>query len=244
MKRKLTSVLFVLLTVVSYAQDAPEMFAIFESQVKPSATAVYRDAVKKFVATCKQQNMSFSWSAGSLDDNTYLYIVPIKGFADLDKNMFADLEAKIGKDVLGGLWQGMDKCVDSQSSSIAVFMPGMSYLNPPPGEYFRSVLYWTPEPDKAAEAEKLIAEWNNLFKSKKAPGGVHTYKTIFGGEPGYVFVSWGKNKLDLATKDQKNNELFGEEAGKLWAKTMLITQKYYTRDGWVETELSYAPAPK
>ena len=106
------------------------MFAVYESHVKPAAAGVYRDAVKKFVATSKEQKMTFSWVAGSLDDNTYVYIIPIKGFADLDKNMFADLEAKIGKDVMAGLWQSLDKCVEYQSSSVAVYLPALSYLAP------------------------------------------------------------------------------------------------------------------
>src|SRR6185436_17115424 len=98
MNKLFTSVLLVLLiTVQSYAQEAPSMFVVYESHIKPTSNAAYVDAVKKLVRSCKQQKMTFSWTAGSLDDNSYVYIVPIKGFADLDKNMFADLRSKLGK---------------------------------------------------------------------------------------------------------------------------------------------------
>lgn len=244
MKKKLTSILlFLLVAGSSVAQDAPTMFAVYEIHVKPTMNATYQEAAKKFKATCQQQKMTFTWYAGVLDDNAYIYLVPMKNFADLDKNMFADLEARIGKEALASQWQAMDKCVEYQTSSATLFLPGSSYLSPGPDDYFRNVLHWIPEVGKEAEAEKLIAEWVKLYTSKKATNGVQTYRNIFGGEGGYVFVSWGKNAADYASKDQKTNELFGDEASKLWAKTLLITRKYYTVTGWISTELSYSPSP-
>ncbi len=244
MKKKITSFLLLLLVAgSSIAQDAPSMFAVYESHVRPSMDATYRDAVKKLKATCQQQKMTFTWFAGILDDNAYIYLVPMKNFADLDKNMFVDLEAKIGKEALASQWQAMDKCVEHQTSSVTLFLPGSSYLSPGPDDYFRSVLYWFPEVGKEAEAEKLIAEWIKLHNSKKSPNGVQSYRNLLGGEGGYVFVSWGKNAADHSAKDQKANELLGEEGAKLWAKTLLITRKYYTRTGWLSTELSYSPSP-
>lgn len=244
MKTKITSLLLLLVSVgSSVAQNAPSMFAVYEVQVKPSMDAPYREAVKKLKSTCQQNKMTFSWYAGALDDNSYIYLTPIKNFADLDRNMFADLEAKIGKEVHASLWQAIDKGVEHQTSSVTLFLPGSSYLSPGPDDNFRSVLYWIPEPGKDAEAEKLIAEWVKLHTSKNAPIGVQTYKNIFGGEGGYVFVSWGKNPADHAAKTQKTNELFGEEGAKLWAKTLLLTRKYYTRTGWLVNDLSYSPAP-
>ena len=104
MKKKLTSILlFLLISWSSVAQDAPSMFAVYESHVRPSMDAAYHDAVKKFKAACQQHKMTFSWIAGELNDNSYIYLVPMKSFADLDKNMFADLETKIGKEALAGL---------------------------------------------------------------------------------------------------------------------------------------------
>lgn len=242
MKQKLTTVwLLLLIAASSLAQDAPSMFAVYESQVKPSMDAVYRDAVKKFVAACKEQKMTFSWFAGELDDNSFIYMVPIKNFADLDKNMFTPLEAKIGKVAMASHGQAIDRCVENQTSSVVLFLPGLSYLSPTADDYYRDVFYWVPEAGKAEEAEKLITEWIALNKSKQTPLGIHTYRNIFGGETGYVFVSWGRNRADVGMKLQKRNELLGEELPKLWARTLLITKKYYTRTGWVAPALSYSP---
>jgi hypothetical protein len=63
-------------------------------------------------------------------------------------------------------------------------------------------------------------------------------KLFFGGERGYIIVSWGKNIADHAAKIQKRNELFRAELPRLWAaRTLLITRKYCTRVGWVDLVL-------
>jgi hypothetical protein len=118
----------------------------------------------------------------------------------------------------------------------------MSYLAPAADEYFRNLFFWFPVVGKEAEADKLCAEWLKLYADKKSPLGVHTYKILFGGDRGYVFMGWGKNQADYEAKRQKANEMFGEELSKLWAKTLLITRKSYTRAGWYRTDLSYIPA--
>jgi len=232
-----------LLSMPSYAQDAPTMFAVYEAQVKPSSTTAYRDAVKKFVATCKQQKMSFSWVTGSLDDNSYVYIVPIKGFADLDKNMFDDLQKKIGTDAMAGLFKSLDVCTETQTSTVELLMPKLSYLQPGPDDNFRNVFYWVPQVGKMAEAEALLAEWVKASSSKNCPAGFQIFRTVFGGQPRFISVSWGKNQADLAQKLQKNHELMGDEGAKLWEKVLSITKSYYTKVGWIENELGYAPAP-
>ncbi len=237
MKKIIVFLFSLAMTVSLLAQD--QMFAVYRHQVKPSMDQAYREAVKKLKTACQQNKLNISWISGAYDDNSYNHLVPIKSFADMDKNMFGDLETKIGKETVANLFREMDKCLESQTSFIAMRVAGLSYLNAPEDELFRSVLYWYPEPGKEAEAEKIVGEWLNLHKSKNAPGGIITYKIVFGNEPGYAFVGWGKNRLDWATKSQKNDELFKDEASKLWAKTMLITKKYYTVAGWRANDLAY-----
>jgi hypothetical protein len=167
--------------------------------------------------------------------------VPLKAFADLDKNPFAALETKLGKEAHAGLWAEIDKCALSHDSRVVLRMDNLSYLAPPAGEDFRDILYWAPEAGREAEAEPLIAEWVKLFNAKKGPNGIVTYRVIFGGDTGYAFVSWGKNPVDVATKAQKSNELHGEEGNKLWTKTLSMTKTRYSKRGWIVSDLSYAP---
>jgi hypothetical protein len=122
-------------------------------------------------------------------------------------------------------------------------LPEFSYLGPPPAEEtYRDVTYWWPLPEKGAEAEKIMGEWKKLYESKKSQVGYMIYKVVYGREPGYAIVSWGKNRMDTATKETKNNELLGEEAGKLWLRTQAISKRYENKRAWILTDMSYTPA--
>ena len=245
MKKKIAFLFAMLLcAAITFAQaPAAQMFAVFHDEVNPAMNGTYRDALKKLRAACDQTKSPFYWTSVSFDDNSYSHLIPIKSLADLEKNMMSDLEQKLGKDALKGIFAEFDKCVVKSTSYAITSVPSMSYLSPAAGESFRDVLFWYPIPGKDEEAEKIIQEWLKLYQSKNAPSGVLTYKAVFGGEPGYAFVSWGKNPLDLATKDQKNNELFGEAAGKLWERTLAITHHYKNIRGWLMPDHSNMPAP-
>ena len=243
MKKLISSFWFILCFsgfLLAQQPAAPIKYAIYEDVVKPSMDATYKEALKKLKSACEQHKAGLSWSSAAFDDGSYSHLVPIKGLADLDKNMMADLESKMGKESLGAIFAELDKCVESQSSFAVSMLPNMSYMTPPAGENYRDLLFWQVLPGKEAEGEKIIMEWKKLHEDKKAPNGFVTYKVLFGREPGYAFVSWGKNEVDLATKAQKTNELFGEEGGKLWAKTMAMTKKYYSKRAWVLPDFSHA----
>ncbi len=211
MKKLISSFCFLLVfSGLMFAQQsaAPGKFAIYEDIVRPSMDAQYKEALKKLKSACDLHKADFSWTSVVYDDNTYAHLIPIKGFADLDRNMLAGLETKMGKEAVAGIFTELEKCVESSSSFVATVLPDLSYLSPQTGENYRDILFWEVLPGKEAEGEKLIKEWSTLCKSKNAPNGFVTYKVLFGREPGYAFVSWGKTPLDLATKSQKNNELW------------------------------------
>jgi hypothetical protein len=244
MKKKITSLFILLLCAgMCFGQTPGQMFAVFHDQVKPSMNSAYRDALKKLKLTCEQQKSPFYWTTVAFDDNSYSHMIPVKGYADMDKNLMADLETKIGKEGLGGIFADFDKCVESATSYMITSVPSMSYLGPAPaGENFRDILFWYPMPGKDVEAEKIIQEWLKLYQSKNSPAGVLTFKSVFGTEPGYAFVSWAKDPIDMETKFKKHNELVGVEAGKLWEKTLAITRKYNHIRAWVASDLSNMPA--
>jgi hypothetical protein len=93
------------------------------------------------------------------------------------------------------------------------------------------------------EAETLLAEWVKALSRKNCPAGFHIYRTVFGGQPRFISISWGKNQADLAQKLQKNHELLGDEGAVLWEKVLSITNSYYTKVGWLDNELGYSPSP-
>jgi len=235
-----TSCCILFFAAYSVAQEAPDRFAIFEDNVKPSMDVQYKEALKKLKNACEENKInSFSWVSVMFEDNSYHHLVPIKGMGDLDKNMMADLESKMGKEALSSIFNELNQCVDRQTSSVVSFHKDMSYLEPAEGENFRDLLFWYVLPGKEMEAEKIIMEWKGLYESKKAPNGYAVYKVDLGNEPGYVIVSWGKDEADHAVKMMKTHEMFGEEGNQLWSKTMLITKRYDSRRAWVLPEYSY-----
>ncbi len=224
------------------AQDAPSMFAVYQDNVMPSKDAQFNDGVKKLKAAVEQNKIDFKWTTYGFDDGSYAHVVPISNFAQLDKNPFAPLETKIGKEALAGLWSTIDQCIESQSTSIIVRMPEYSYLSSTAEDAFRDITYWYVLPDKEAEAGKLFAEWKQLHETKKDGQGYSVYKGVFGNERGgYLIISWGKTILDWATKRQKSNEILGDDATKLWTKTMAISRKYYSKKAWLQKDLTNNP---
>jgi hypothetical protein len=241
MKTLLTA-LIVLFTGYLFAQDAPTRFVVHEDIVKPSKDALYKECMKKLKSASQQYKSPFGWVSVVHDDNSYIHLAPMKSFADLDKNPFAELESKMGKDDLSKLWADFDQCIESHRDFVVEYVPQLSYLSAPEGENYRDVLFWYPIPGNDKAAEQIFKEWKALYESKKSPDGYAVYKLAFGQEPGYAVVSWGKDEVDAATKTQKSRELLGEEAGKMWEKTQAITKKYYSKRGWILPDFSYSLA--
>jgi len=242
MKKSFAFLLMILLISASLvsAQTASTNLMVHEDIVKPSMDVKYREALKKLKAACELHKLSFSWNTIGLYDNSYRHFAPLKSFADLDKNPFADLEAKMGKEAFGKLMADFDECLESHSDFVLAQLTELSYLSPPVGENYRDITYWYALPGKEAEAESILGEWKKLYESKKATNGYTVNKVIFGREAYYAIASWGKNAVDAATKAQKTQELLGEEGGKLWMRTQAISKKFYGKRAEVLPEFSYS----
>jgi hypothetical protein len=226
----------------AFSQQKAQRFAVYEDQVKPSMNGKYWECMKKVKANSSQHKLAGGWTSVGFDDNSFIHLVPIANFAELDKNMFADLETKMGKEAHHAMWAEFDQCIEASKSYIITSMPELSYMNAPAGENFRDVMFWQVMPGQEKASEDLLKEWAKLYESKKTPSGFMTYKVLFGSEPGYAIVSWGKDEADAAVDFQKTKDLLGEEAGKMWGKTMAITKKYYSKRGNVLPDASYSLA--
>ncbi|MEK6783220.1 MAG: hypothetical protein AABY93_16080 [Bacteroidota bacterium] len=241
MKKLMLSIVAVLLFLAgtTFAQTAPAKFRVHEHVVKPSMNSKFRDAVKKLKAACEQYKLNLSWTTVGYDDNSYIHALPLQNYADLDKNPFADLETKMGQEALGKIWGEMAECLESERDYVITSLPQFAYLTRGAEENHREVTFWYILPGKDGEAENVLAEWKKLNESKKVPGGYEVYKAIFGIESRYAIVHFAKDAVDLATKNQKTNELnAGEEANALWTKTMAISKRYFNKRGNVQPDLS------
>jgi hypothetical protein len=237
-----TSCCILLIAAYAVAQDAPVRFMVLEDNVKPSMNAQYKEGLRKLKAACEENKIStMSWRTVWHDDYTYRHLIPIKGMADLDQDMTADLQAKMGKEAMGAIFTDLSRCVERQSSFVVSHLRDLSYMEPAPEENYRDVMFWQVLPDKEMEAQQIAMEWKKMHDSKKAVGGYAAYKIDFGEEPSYIFVWWAKDDIDLATRSAKNRELFGAEGDSLWEKTLLITKKINSTRGWIMPEFSYKP---
>jgi hypothetical protein len=240
MKKSITLLAALALAIsTTLAQTSTNTFSIREEIIKPPMTARFMEAMKKFKAACEESKVTFTWTTLLFDDNTIMFVAPINSMAELDKNPFAPLETKFGKEGAGKIWAEFDGCIESYTDYVVTRLPEYSYLSPPAGENARDILYWYVEPGKEREAQVLMAEWKKLYETKKSPSGFTVYRTMMGKEFGYAIVSWGKGPADIAMKVEKNHELFGQEAGALWAKTQAITRKYFSKRAVVMPEYSY-----
>jgi hypothetical protein len=236
-------ILFCAVIVQGLAQDnTPRHFAAYEHRVKPSMTGKYWECMKKVKSNSAQHKIATAWTSFEFNDNTYIHFMPIKNFAELDKNAFEELSTKMGKDQHNTMWTDFDPCLESTSSFVVSFYPELSYMRAGGEENYRDVLFWTVLPGKEIEADALLKEWAKVYEAKKVPSGFETYKVTFGGEPAYAIVAWAKDDVDMATKMKKTRELMGEDMGRMWNKTMAITKKYYSKRGSRLPDVSYAPA--
>ena len=77
MKKLLTFLVALLLSCRLIAQDAPQMFTVRESVVRPSKDGAYREAMKKLRHAAEQHKLMVAWNFFALQDNSYIFTRPI-----------------------------------------------------------------------------------------------------------------------------------------------------------------------
>lgn len=228
-----------IISLPATAQQPVQFFSIRE-QVKPSMNSQYVNWLKTLRETYQKNQVSLQYNTFIQDDNTYYFFIPMQPFdlTGIYKNA-SDISEKVGRDAIEKLFSEKGKYIESRQEFITALIPEYTYLAPAQGDNFRQMMFWFPLDGMEAEVEKIAKEWVQLHQLKKAPNGYQTFKTVFGDEPGYVIVTWGKDPVDRHTKAQKNNELFADSGVQLWARTMAITKKIYFKTAWFRPDLSY-----
>jgi hypothetical protein len=229
---------------IASAQEPIQFFG-HQEDVKPSMNAEYLAWLKKIRSEYEKTQVDISYSVLAVDDNAYYFFSPMASPYDLNGifSSFQDAENKIGKEAIEKLYVEKGAYINTSREFITQLIPQYTYLSPGEGENFRHMMFWFPIPGKEDEAHQIAREWIELHKSRKASNGYQTFQTVFGDEPGWVIVTWGKDEIDLLTKSKETNQLFGEAGSNLWERTMKITQKIYHKKGWFLPDLGYAYKP-
>lgn len=227
-----------LFAVGSIAQE----YILHENIVKPSSSENYITAVKKLRDVCAANKVNTSWSTFVFEDNSYGHILPTKGTASLETNLWTELKLKIGQEAFQKLVDELQASMTSQIPGIIVAMPEHSYLKAADNEYYRMILFLYPLEGKETELENFFLEWKKHYVEKKSPSAYNIYKLQYGEQKERVYLInlSARDAADMEARMAVNRNLMGETLGYLWKKQMSFTKKYYFRRGYFVPDLGYA----
>lgn len=237
------------LAIVCFAfitSHAQQRFMVHVDYVKPSKYEEYMKVAADFKKACDEHQPDTSWIAVSTSDDRFLYVSPMENFAELDKNVFADMAKEMGDD-FGKMFEKFDECYDKHSNYVLVLNEELSYMpsgisQTAEGENYRKffMLYHTPgNHGKLREAIKAVKK---MFEDKGSKEYYRIYHSGFGADEEYYMVAVSsKDAVDAATKSKANDELLGEDARPVWAQLMAATERFEEFTGWMRTDLFYSP---
>lgn len=250
LKLSLIAVIMLMAPYLTQAQEEKNVQAywIHEDRVKPSMTDEYEQVAKDLVAACKKHNVQETrWLTLAQDDNSYIYITPIKNFAELDKNSLATLNEKMGDDKVGELFSRFNPMYDEHGDYIIYLHKDLSYMpggvsQTIEGQNYRTLYYnyVTPEHDK----DFLMAVKNikKAFEKHNSKMHFRVYKTGFGVMGTYYMIAVaGENSLEMAKAGDANWELMKEDFGPLLKELSKHTWKMEEKTGWMRPDLGYIP---
>lgn len=243
-KIKFLLLAFICFSAISvYAQ---QRYLVHVDYVKPYKYEDYIKISKEFNEACNKYQPDASWVTVSTSDDRFLYVSPMENFAELDKNVFADMAEKMGED-FGKMFEKFDECYDKHADYILVLNEELSYMpngisQTQEGENYRKyyVMYHTPSNhDSLKEAIQDVKE---LFVSKGSKEYYRIYHSDFGTDEDYYLVAISsKDPVDAATKSKENDELLGEDAKTVFGNLMKSTERFEEFSGWMRTDLFYSP---
>jgi len=242
-------VLLFFFSISTYGQESKkQLFVIHEDVVIPSMVSQYEKISKNLVSQLKDHSVSeISEMCAMTNDFHYYYITPVDNMAALDDNPWKAVEDKMGKEAFEKLWEGYADCYDVHSTYMLSFSPEDSY-DPQSSKLmdsetlYRRWAYINIDPSKSEEGKKIVKEWKSLYEAKNIPTG---YRTYWGGigteEPLLIVIEWAKDATALAAQRAKVQEMLGEDAKDLRARTLAVIRKYDVKEGTMRPDLSYMP---
>ena len=106
---------------------AQKMYQVHIDYVNPSKLMEYNKVAKEFIEACKKYNPEGSWITATTSDNRYMYVSPMKNFAELDKNTFSDMAKAMGDD-FGKMFRDFNTCYDKHGDYVITLNEDLSYM--------------------------------------------------------------------------------------------------------------------
>jgi len=241
---------FILIFTVRWtiAQEnlATQLLLIHEDNVIVGKASQYAKASTDLVKLLTESNFQdMTYSAFWVEDYTYMYVSPIENMAQLDDIPWAKLSQQVGKDKTEAVFAEFNGTYNTHRDFIAIFHPDLSYKSEQlqeEGYNYREWNYMYYNEIHQDQMMNLAKEWKKLYEDKNVSNGYTIYTNGFGHEgPVLVIHTWATNPVDHAQKNQKRQELLGEEAQKLWERTAALTYRIETKTGWLMSDMSYMP---
>jgi len=254
MKSKISCGLLMVLLVVlcsglaSAQTEKSQMYLVYDCWVKPLADAKLYDALKEMTAFYAKHAFPYSWSVYATGDYHYNYLIPISGYADIDKFFKTDEEimTKAAAEYQALLEKFKDT-YDSYEFQVYTFRPDLS-ITPAKPYYkpeemnFVALDSWSFIPGKEQEAEKLTKEMVALCQKKNVRDSWYCYAGSLGVEqPVYIFAGPDKDEAGFISHNAEMWKLLGKDVTDVYNKMMAICRKREYKRAWYQPELSYSP---
>ncbi len=232
--------------------EKPEMFCIYKEHVKPNLAQQYERSMKDMISEFRAYQIDpakINFKAVSGPEIGYVYVIPIDGFADMDRMKASWMEAIeiLGKDKFAEIVAPAEEATESIEVFHVVRRADLSYepasprLRPEEVEYIHYGFYYA-IPGRDKDLEALAKEFAELYRSKSINTGWTVYQAITGSDlPVYVVAKPARSAADFYANDETVKETLGEKADEIGARIGATVRRIEHKEGTPRPDLSYAP---
>ncbi len=232
-------VLFLFIGVYGQAQenDEPSMFFVIEEFVSPSDLTEFRKVQSENLDIFDKHLANLSFSAWQTDNNSFLWTVPIKSFACIDKIYETKMQNQKVLNEKG--YDGAAEFRDLSKFDISVVMwneelsfnPDMPDNDVDPKFYEWMFFYLKSGHEK--EAAAIMKKYKDFYLNNEVSYQWNTYEVVLGNQiPCWIIGTSDESEIALRQNEKALQEKFGEEFNKLWIEFSQHLDKTKVIKGW------------
>lgn len=242
---KKTILLSIILSFAFIFSQAQKLYQVHVDYVNPSKVQDYEKTAKEFTEACKKYNPKTSWILTRTSDMRYMYVSPMENYAELDKNVFADMAKEMG-DEWGNIFKNFNTCYDKHGDYVLVLDENLTYMpegvtQTPEGENYRKFYFLYYKPENQGKLREAMKNVKDLFASKGSKEYYRVYRSDFGVTDSYYMVAVSsKDEADSALRGKANDELLGESAGEVFGNLMKTASRFEEISAWMRPDLFYS----
>ena len=169
-------------------------------------------------------------------------------FADMDKDGFATLSEKMGKEKMYELFQRFNPTYDEHGDYMVYLHKNLSYMpggvsQTIEGENYRTLYYNYVTPENDANYIGVLKKMKAAFEKNNSKMNYRVYKTGFGVMGTYYMIAVAaESNLANAQTGDENWNLMKDDFDPLLKEMSKYTWKMDEKRGWMREDLGYIPA--